>query len=235
MMNPLSRCTESIKYHYTTSSSERFIRHLRGIGVAIGEGVTIYEPRSNFIDTTRPCLITIGNDVGITRGVVILTHGSDWHVLRGVYGRHIGSAGAVTIKDNVFIGMNAIIIKDVTVNENCIIGAGSVVTRDVPAGSVAAGNPARVIMGIEEYYGKRQKRYMQEAAVYARAIYKRFGRLPTPGDFREFFDLFIERDPAKFGTIPVKAQMGKHYEEFLNSKPLFKSFDEFLEYSNLPG
>jgi hypothetical protein len=104
----------------------------------------------------------------------------------------------------------------------------------VPAGSVVAGNPARVIMGMEEYYGKRQKRCVQEAGTYACAIYRRYGRLPTPEDFKEFFDLFIERDPAKFGDIPVKAQMGKHYMKFLNSKPLFKSFDEFLEYSKLP-
>ncbi len=228
-----SHCVEVVRYHYTRSSSERFIRYLRGIGVAIGEGVIIYEPKTNMIDETRPCLVTIGNDVDITRGVIVLTHGSDWHVIRGMYGRHVGSAGPVTIKDNVFIGVNAVILKDVTINENCIIGAGSVVTRDVPAGSVVAGNPAKVIMGMEEYYGKRQKRCVQEAGVYARAIYNRYGRLPEPGDFKEFFDLFIERDPARFGNIPVRAQMGKHYEAFLNTRPMFRSFEEFLEYSNV--
>ncbi|MFR5860695.1 MAG: hypothetical protein ACLUES_03065 [Flavonifractor plautii] len=35
-----------------------------------------------------------------------------------------------------------------TIGENCVIGAGSVVTRDIPAGSFAAGNPARVIRPI---------------------------------------------------------------------------------------
>ena len=49
----------------------------------------------------------------------------------------------VKIFDNVWIGMNAIVLKGVTIGENSIIAAGAVVTKDVPPNTVVAGNPAR--------------------------------------------------------------------------------------------
>lgn len=51
----------------------------------------------------------------------------------------------VAIGDNVFVGMGARILKGVTIGSDSVIGAGSVVTRSIPAGVVAAGNPAAVI------------------------------------------------------------------------------------------
>ena len=50
-----------------------------------------------------------------------------------------------TIGDNVHICASAIIIGDVHIGDNAIVGAGAVVTKDVPANSVVAGNPAKVI------------------------------------------------------------------------------------------
>lgn len=54
-------------------------------------------------------------------------------------------AKPVSIGNSVWIGGDVIILPGVTIGDNCTIGAGSVVTRDIPANSVAAGNPARVI------------------------------------------------------------------------------------------
>ena len=51
----------------------------------------------------------------------------------------------VIIADNVWIGMNAIILKGVTIGENSIVAAGSVVSKSVPANVVVAGNPAVVV------------------------------------------------------------------------------------------
>jgi hypothetical protein len=68
---------------------------------------------------------------------------SDWH---GLYDRvAAGETHPVRIGANVWIGDSAIICKGVHIGENSIIGAGSVVTDDVPGGSIAAGNPAKVV------------------------------------------------------------------------------------------
>jgi acetyltransferase-like isoleucine patch superfamily enzyme len=48
----------------------------------------------------------------------------------------------VIICDNVWIGMNAVILKGVTIGENSVVAAGAVVTKSVPANVVVAGNPA---------------------------------------------------------------------------------------------
>lgn len=51
----------------------------------------------------------------------------------------------VTIGNNVWIGMNSIVMRGVTIGDNTIIGAGSIVTKDIPSNVIAAGNPCRVI------------------------------------------------------------------------------------------
>ena len=54
-------------------------------------------------------------------------------------------AEPITIGDNVWIGGSVTILPGVTSGNNAVIGAGSVVSKDIPAGSLAVGNPCRVI------------------------------------------------------------------------------------------
>ncbi|MGX7195927.1 sugar O-acetyltransferase [Enterococcus olivae] len=67
----------------------------------------------------------------------------------------------ITIKDNVWIGANSVVMPGVTIGENSVIGSGSVVTKDVPANVVAVGNPCRVLREINEhdrqYYDKNKR------------------------------------------------------------------------------
>lgn len=176
------------------ADSASYIRHLRRKGMRIGSGTVIYNPRQTFIDETRPWMIEIGKNVQITRGVTILTHGYDWSVLKGKYGCVLGSCGKITIGSNVFIGMNAMILKGAVIGDNCIIGAGSVVTREIPPNSVAAGNPALVIMSLEDYLQKRQAAQEQEAAQLVSEYRTVYGRDPGEKELAEFFWLFCD-DP----------------------------------------
>jgi acetyltransferase-like isoleucine patch superfamily enzyme len=52
------------------------------------------------------------------------------------------------VKKGASIGSGATILSNVTIGENALVGAGSVVTHDVPANTVVAGNPARVLRSI---------------------------------------------------------------------------------------
>lgn len=55
----------------------------------------------------------------------------------------------ITLGRKVWIGSNSTILQGVTIGDNAVVGAGSVVTRDVPAGTVVAGVPARIIRHLE--------------------------------------------------------------------------------------
>jgi acetyltransferase-like isoleucine patch superfamily enzyme len=59
------------------------------------------------------------------------------------------SKGPTRVGDNVWCGAGVVITSGVTVGERCVIGANSVLTEDIPAFSVAAGAPARVLRKIE--------------------------------------------------------------------------------------
>jgi acetyltransferase-like isoleucine patch superfamily enzyme len=54
------------------------------------------------------------------------------------------------VRKGASIGSGATILANLTIGENAIVGAGSVVTKDVPANSIVAGNPARVLRKIEQ-------------------------------------------------------------------------------------
>jgi acetyltransferase-like isoleucine patch superfamily enzyme len=59
------------------------------------------------------------------------------------------SKGPTRIGDNTWLGANVVVTSGVTIGERCVVGANSVVTTDIPAGSIAAGAPARVLKQIE--------------------------------------------------------------------------------------
>ena len=87
--------------------------------VFIGHGVT-------FINDSYPRATTDGK----------LQTEADWKVERTV------------VKKGASIGSGATILSNTCIGENAIVGAGSVVTRDVPANTIVAGNPARVLRQI---------------------------------------------------------------------------------------
>lgn len=127
------------------------LRYARHIGVKIGD--------NNFIRTkdfgTEPYLVEIGNNVQITAGVKIHTHGGA-HVARKDY-PDFDIFGKVIIEDWVYIGTQAQIMPGVTIGERSLVAAGSIVTKSIPKGCVVAGNPARIICSIDEYINRNMK------------------------------------------------------------------------------
>jgi acetyltransferase-like isoleucine patch superfamily enzyme len=122
--------------------------------------------RPVFFSTRRPgAVLKIGSDFGMTGGSIVaeqrvtighrVTVGAnsiiadtDFHPLDALTRHNLpldGATAPIVIEDDVFIGMQSLILKGVTIGAGSIIGAGSVVTRDIPSRVIAAGNPARMI------------------------------------------------------------------------------------------
>jgi acetyltransferase-like isoleucine patch superfamily enzyme len=156
------------------------VQRYRGSQIALGDGLELRSWRSSYplapihpvvlATRTAGALIQIGRDVAMTGATLVAAErisigdrvliganativDTDFHPLDPTERRRdilAGAHAAVTIEDDVFIGMHSLILKGVRVGAGSVIGAGSVVTRDVPAGAVVAGNPARVITPIAD-------------------------------------------------------------------------------------
>ena len=100
-----------------------------GKPVAIGRGCFIQQ-----------CCTFIGPKVNL----ITINHDPDTDNRSATYGRPI------VIEDKVWIGINSTILPGVRIGYGAIVGAGSVVTKDVPAMTVVAGNPAKIIKTIEK-------------------------------------------------------------------------------------
>ena len=221
-------------------TSDEMLDNLRKGGAKIGRDVFVYSTGKTWIDRSAPYLLTIGDHVRITEGVKILTHDYSWAVLKGYEsediqpGRVLGAQSPVDIGSHVFIGMNAIIMRGVKIGNHVVIGTGSVVTKDCPSGGVYAGNPARYIMSIEEFYRKREALQFAEAKEVARRYRERMGKEPPMEIFTEYFMLFADKDTAE--NVPAFwAQMGRveNYEatvRYMESHPpRFPDFESFLK------
>lgn len=178
----MSKLFKRLTLHYTKASSDRYVKHLRKLGVTIGEDTYFYGNVN--IDTTRPLLVELGSKCSFSDGVTILTHDFGWSVLKEKYGSVLPSSGKVKIGNNVWLGHNVTVLRGVCIGDNVIIGAGAVVTHDIQSDSVAVGVPAKVIMSLEEYYHKRKNQWIKEAIGYARRLYEVKGEVSI-NDFRE--------------------------------------------------
>lgn len=99
-----------------------------------------------FLDT---CLISIGSRtlIGPNCSFYAATHPLDPFLRNGTQGPELGKP--ITVGEDCWFGGNCIVLPGVTIGRGVTIGAGSVVTKDIPAFSVVAGNPARVIRRID--------------------------------------------------------------------------------------
>lgn len=175
----------------------------------------------------------IGDNVDMNKNFTIMAHDFSHRVFVPLYGEFLSSSGAVTIGNNIYFGTNVTVLKGVSIGDNCVIGAGSVVTRDIPANSVAAGVPCKVICSIEEYYKKRMAQWENEAIEYAKAIRKHEQREPVVEDFRPEFSLYIDASNIdQYDKNQVKIRLKDKYGFWLkNHKAPYNGFNDFLEHT----
>ncbi len=150
-MNWIKEFVYRLRGEYTT---ERLI----SMGMKVGKNFK----RLNgvILDPGHCWLIEIGDNVTMAPRVHIPCHDASTKAFL-----NYTKIGRVTIGNNVFIGAESVVLPGIIVGDNVIIGANSTVTHDIPAGSVAAGSPARVICTLEEYLAKERKR-METAPCY---------------------------------------------------------------------
>jgi sugar O-acyltransferase (sialic acid O-acetyltransferase NeuD family) len=98
----------------------------------------------------------VGEDVTVYTGSTI-DHdneiGDHVYIAAGVH-----TAGQAKIERGVYIGPGAIVVSGCVIGEESVVGAGTVVNNDIPAGKLALGAPARVLMSVQEWQQQFLKR-----------------------------------------------------------------------------
>ena len=121
------------------------------MGMHIGNDVFL--PDSTWIDTSHCFLISIGDHCGFGEECLLLAHDAQMD-------EYLDAAriGRVVIHESSHIGARTVILPGVEIGPRTVVGAGSVVTKSLPADTVCAGNPARVICSLDEYLSKQRER-----------------------------------------------------------------------------
>jgi acetyltransferase-like isoleucine patch superfamily enzyme len=92
--------------------------------------------------------ISIGNDVTIAQFVSILDHDHEYFIDNNNLKLNGYKTKAITIGSNVWIADKVTILKGVVIGDNVVIGANSLVNKDIPSGTIAVGNPCKVIKSL---------------------------------------------------------------------------------------
>ena len=135
-----------------------FVKLLMRMGITFN-GMPRYISSDVYFDNFS--LITLSERTVISKQCVLLTH--DYSpttafltppLNEDLVKTDVRNYGKIVVKENVFIGLRVTILPNTTIENNCIIGAGAVVKGFIPAGSVVAGNPAKILCSIQDYKAK---------------------------------------------------------------------------------
>jgi len=140
-----------------------YTKLLRRMGVKI-EGNPKFISPDVYFDGNNYSKIRIGNNVTISREVMILTH--DYSITTAmasvgkIIERHHGEmffSREVSIGENCFVGARSSILPGTIIGDNVIIGACSVVKGKVPNNSIIIGNPYKIIGNTKEWVMRQQE------------------------------------------------------------------------------
>lgn len=130
---------------------EQDIEKLIKRGLVLGKNINIMG--GVIIDPSHCWHIKIGDNVTLAPRVHVLAHDASTKVFLD-YTR----VANTRIGNNVFVGAGTIVLPGVTIGNNVVVGAGSVVVNDIPDGSVAVGNPARVVKSLEAFLDENRRK-----------------------------------------------------------------------------
>lgn len=146
-LEPGSSITTGYKCIFNSKSSYNFLGINHGCMISTINPDSIIEIGDNCAFSGAVIVAHKSIKIGkrLKCGANVIINDSDWHPEDP---RSRGHADVV-IGNDVWLGMNTVILKGVTIGENAVIGANSVVSKSIPANCIAAGNPCRVIREIE--------------------------------------------------------------------------------------
>lgn len=231
-MEKIKNIRYKVKRKLGLASPSDMLEYYRNLGIKIGHGTVAFSTNI-IIDTQRPWMLEIGEYCKITDGVVLLQHDYSRSVLRRVYGEIIGESKKTIIGNNVFIGINSIILMGTHIGDNVIVGAGSVVSGEVPSNVVVAGNPARIVRSLDEHYSIRKKKYVLEAMETAKEFKRVYHRNPSIEEIGSFWPLFLPRKESELKKNNIFTKLSGDEEEdvirgWLGTEALYPSFEGFL-------
>ena len=128
---------------------------MRKMGCKVGKGCFIGDYVR--VDCGHANMITLEDSVSVASGVRLLCHQRDFSdfCVGDDYMKLGYVVKPIVLKKGCLVGMESFVMPGVTIGEGAIVGAGSLVTKDIPAWTIAAGRPAKVLKEIprREYMG----------------------------------------------------------------------------------
>ena len=216
--------------------NEAYVQFLRNGGAKIGDGTYFYGPEKHPVDETSLPWIEIGKFCRITSGVVILGHDYSYAVLRSIYHCMLMKTPEATIiGNNVFIGMNSIVMPGVRIGDNVVVGAGSVVTKNVSSNTVVGGNPATVLCSLDDYYSKLARDFEQSAINYYKRLSAFYGRPLRESELSWYICLWDSENKEEIlKTAKVDGDIKSEViNDVISITPKYRSFSEFKEHNHL--
>jgi maltose O-acetyltransferase len=121
------------------------ITYDRDVTIRIGSNV-----RLNGVGLMAKRGITIGDNCILGSTLLVDTDFHSVHRDRATNPHAPVLSAPIVVEDNVWLAGQTVVLKGVTIGANSVVGFRAVVTRDVPPDVVVAGNPARVVRGLDE-------------------------------------------------------------------------------------
>jgi maltose O-acetyltransferase len=182
-MNLIIKLLQKIYYISRRFYYKLKLTNLIANGLSLGKNVTIMPKVS--IDSSYPYLISIGNNCSLSNGVVIIAHDAASFKFTNGYTR----LGKVDIKDNCYIGTNAIILPGVTIGPDVLIAAGSVVNKNIPPNSCVAGVPARVYSKFDDFIKDHEEQIKLMPSFYSKEL------IAPNKEFKEKIKKMLDKGP----------------------------------------